>query len=48
MDGPLRSEGFYTVPIKLHREVTVQQRVKVGHPAEEAAPTEAATAEAVA
>lgn len=33
---PIRSEGFYTVPLKLHRDVTVNLRVKVGNPTEEA------------
>ncbi len=44
LDSPLRHEGFFTVPIRLHRDVTVQQRVKVGNPVEEAAPAEAVAA----
>lgn len=49
LEEPIRSEGFYTVPVKLHRDVTVQLRVQVGNPVEEtvAAPAEA-EAEAVA
>lgn len=33
---PIRTEGFYTVPLKLHRDVTVQLKVKVGNPTEPA------------
>ncbi len=42
----IRSEGFYTLPIKLHRDVTVPIRIQVGNPTVEAAPAEAAPAEA--
>ncbi len=54
---PIRAEGFYTVPLKLHRDITVDLKVKVGNPAPEAAPaapsaetaqTETVQAEAVA
>lgn len=49
LDEPIRAEGFYTVPVKLHREVSVQLRVQVGNPAEEvAAPAPAAVEEEVA
>lgn len=40
LNDPIRSEGFYTVPLKLHRDVTVQMKVKVGHPSDEAAASE--------
>ena len=35
---PIRAEGFYSVPLKLHRDITVDLKVKVGNPAPEAAP----------
>lgn len=45
----IRTEGFYTVPVKLHRDVTVDLKVKVGNPEPEPEVTEAeAPAEAVA
>lgn len=47
LSDPIRSEGFYTVPLRLHREVTVDMNVKVGNPKEEA-PEEAPAEEAVA
>jgi large subunit ribosomal protein L9 len=40
----IRAEGFYTVPVKLHRDVVVSMAVKVGNPAVEAAPGEVAEA----
>jgi large subunit ribosomal protein L9 len=48
LEEPIRAEGFYTVPVKLHREVTVPLRVQVGNPAEEEAAPAEETAEAVA
>lgn len=52
LEEPLRAEGFYYVPLKLHRDITIEQRVQVGNPAPEeepvAAPAEAEVAEAVA
>lgn len=48
LEEPIRAEGFYTVPVKLHREVTVPLRVQVGNPAEEVAAPAEETAEAVA
>ncbi len=30
---PIRSEGFYTVPLKFHRDITVELPVKIGNPA---------------
>lgn len=47
----IRSEGWYTVPVKFHRDVVVQLKVKVGNPPAEvvaAPPTEEAPAEAEA
>lgn len=47
LDDPIRAEGFYTVGIKLHRDVIVDLRVQVGNPVEEAeAPAEAEAVEA--
>lgn len=49
LEEPIRSEGNYNVPLKLHRDVTVTLKVKVGNPAEEVAPAAAPVeAEAVA
>ena len=45
---PIRAEGFYTVPLKLHRDVTVNLRVKVGNPPAEVAPVAPAPVEAEA
>lgn len=46
---PIRAEGFYTVPLKLHRDVTVPLTLKVGNPPEPvAAPAPAAVTEEVA
>lgn len=33
LQDPIRAEGFYTVPLKFHRDVTVELPVKVGNPA---------------
>lgn len=46
LDSDIRSEGFYSVPVKLYRDVIVDLKVKVGNPSEEVAPaaTEAAPA----
>jgi len=41
----IRTEGWYTVPVKLHRDVVVPVKLKVGNPAPEPV---AAEAEAVA
>ena len=30
---PIRAEGFYTVPLKFHRDITVDLAVKIGNPA---------------
>ena len=49
LQDPIHAEGFYTVPLRLHRDVTKELRVKVGNPAEEtAAPAEAPTEEVAA
>ena len=37
LQDPIRAEGFYQVPLRLHRDVTKTVRVKVGNPAEVAA-----------
>jgi len=34
LQDPIRSEGFYEVPLRLHRDVTKTVRVKVGNPDE--------------
>ncbi len=34
LQDPIRAEGFYEVPLRLHRDVTKTLRVKVGDPAE--------------
>ena len=52
LQDPIRSEGFYTVPLKFHRDITVELPVKIGNPApvveKPAAPDEdAATANAI-
>ena len=42
LQDPIHAEGFYTVPLRLHRDVTKQLRVKVGNPVEATeAPAEA-------
>ena len=33
LQDPIRSEGLYTVPLKFHRDITVQLPVKIGNPA---------------
>lgn len=33
LQDPIRSEGFYTVPLKFHRDITVELQVKIGNPA---------------
>ena len=33
LQDPIRSEGFYTVPLKFHRDITVNLSVKIGNPA---------------
>ncbi len=33
LQDPIRSEGFYTVPLKFHRDITVELPVKIGNPA---------------
>ncbi|BCM89160.1 50S ribosomal protein L9 [Abditibacteriota bacterium] len=49
LQDPIHAEGFYTVPLRLHRDVTKQLRVKVGNPAEPTeAPAEAETEEVAA
>lgn len=41
LQDPIHAEGFYNVPLRLHRDVTKQLRVKVGNPVEATeAPTE--------
>ena len=46
---PIRAEGFYTVPLKFHRDITVDLAVKIGNPAppveKPAAPVEETTSE---
>ena len=32
LEEPIRAEGFYYVPLKLHRDITIEQRVQVGNP----------------
>lgn len=53
LQDPIRSEGLYTVPLKFHRDITVELPVKIGNPApvveKPAAPAEdAATSSASA
>jgi large subunit ribosomal protein L9 len=45
---PIRAEGYYTVPLKLHRDVTVNLTLKVGNPPEPVAPVAAPVEEEVA
>ena len=33
LQDPIRSEGLYTVPLKFHRDITVELPVKIGNPA---------------
>ncbi len=33
LQDPIRAEGFYTVPLKFHRDITVELPFKVGNPA---------------
>ena len=33
LQDPIRSEGFYTVPLKFHRDITIELPVKIGNPA---------------
>ena len=33
LQDPIRAEGFYTVPLKFHRDITVELPMKVGNPA---------------
>ena len=50
LQDPIRAEGFYTVPLKFHRDITVELPVKIGNPApaveKPAAPAENSTASA--
>lgn len=32
LQDPIRSEGFYTVPLKFHRDITIELPVKIGNP----------------
>ena len=32
LQDPIRSEGLYTVPLKFHRDITVELPVKIGNP----------------
>ena len=52
LQDPIRSEGFYTVPLKFHRDITVELPVKIGNPApvveKPAEPEAAATSSASA
>ena len=48
LQDPIRAEGFYDVPLRLHRDVTKQLRVKVGNPTEEVAAPAQATEEVAA
>ncbi len=48
LQDPIRAEGFYEVPLRLHRDVSKTVRVKVGNPAEVAATPPAPVEEAVA
>ena len=48
LDEPLKSLGDFTVPIRLHREVTARVQVKVLSEAIEESPAEAAAGEAAA
>ena len=45
LQDPIRAEGFYEVPLRLHRDVTKTVRVKVGNPVVEAAPAPVANVE---
>ncbi len=45
---PIRAEGYYNVPLKLHRDITVNLKVKVGNPSEPPAPIALAPAETAA
>ena len=33
LQDPIRAEGFYTIPLKFHRDITVELPLKVGNPA---------------
>lgn len=33
LQDPIRAEGFYTVPLRFHRDITVELPVKIGNPA---------------
>ena len=44
LQDPIRAEGFYDVPLRLHRDVSKTVRVKVGNPTE-AAPSAPANTE---
>ncbi len=33
LQDPIRSEGLYTIPLKFHRDITVELPVKIGNPA---------------
>ena len=33
LQDPIRSEGFYSVPLKFHRDITVELPIKIGNPA---------------
>jgi large subunit ribosomal protein L9 len=35
---PIRAEGFYNIPLRLHRDITVNLNIKVGNPTEAPAP----------
>ncbi len=45
---PIRSEGYYTVPLRLHRDITVPLKIKVGNPTEAPAPVALAPVETAA
>ena len=45
LQDPIRAEGFYEVPLRLHRAVTKTLRVKVGNPTEAVAETPATETE---
>ena len=45
---PIRSEGFYSIPLRLHRDITVNLQIKVGNPTEAPAPVALAPVETAA
>lgn len=42
---PIRAEGFYSIPLRLHRDITVTLNIKVGNPTEAPAPVALAPVE---